>query len=135
EAAKAACSPVPAAQAATGSGPPHRCGSDREAASVMSVVAILALATLSIALGVLLWREQRGRRHMTPSPRRILLPIAGTRMSERALDAALRLALAEDATLVPAFLATVPMRLPVDTAVPRQCETAMPMLEAIEQRP
>lgn len=99
----------------------------------MSVVAILALGALSVGLGVLLWREQRGRR-MTPSPRRILFPIAGTRLSERALDAALRLARAEQATLVPAYLATVPMRLPLETAIPRQCETAMPLLEAIEQR-
>ena len=99
----------------------------------MSVVAILVLGLLCAALAGLLWREQRGRR-MSPSPRRILFPIAGTRLSERALDAALRLARAEEATLVPAYLAIVPMRLPIETAVPRQCETAMPLLEAIEQR-
>jgi nucleotide-binding universal stress UspA family protein len=100
----------------------------------MSIVAILALATLCAGLAALLWREQSGRRRMTPSARRILFPIAGTRLSERALDAALRLARAEEATLVPAYLATVPLRLPIETAVPRQCEEAMPLLEAVEQR-
>ena len=50
--------------------------------------------------------------------RRILLPFTGTAISRRSLDAALRLARAEDATLVPAFLATVPRHLPLDAAVP-----------------
>ncbi|MBV9212574.1 MAG: universal stress protein [Actinobacteria bacterium] len=100
----------------------------------MSVLAIVALAALCLGLGVLLWRESRGRRQMTPSPRRILLPIAGSRMSERALDAALRLARAEQATLAPAYLVRVAMSLPLETPLPRSCETAMPMLEAIEHR-
>ena len=50
------------------------------------------------------------------------------------LDATLRLARAEDATLVPAYLARVPMHLPLDAPLPRQCNEAMPLLEAIEQR-
>lgn len=35
---------------------------------------------------------------------------------------------------MPAYLATVPKRLPLDCALPSEAETAMPMLEAIEQR-
>ncbi|HEU0317192.1 MAG TPA: universal stress protein [Solirubrobacteraceae bacterium] len=66
--------------------------------------------------------------------RRILLPFTGTTISRRSLDAALRLAGAEDATLVPAYLAIVPMNLPLDVPVARECETALPLLEAIEQR-
>jgi hypothetical protein len=65
--------------------------------------------------------------------RRILLPFTGTAISRRSLDAALRLARAENATLVPAFLATVPRHLPLDAAVPVQCGVGMPLLEAIEQ--
>jgi nucleotide-binding universal stress UspA family protein len=65
---------------------------------------------------------------------RILLPFTGTTISRRALDAALRLAGAEDATLVPAYLATVPLSLPLDVPIQRECETALPLLEAIEQR-
>lgn len=65
---------------------------------------------------------------------RILFPFSGSELSEAALDAALRLAKAEDATLVPAYLATVPMTMPLASALPRQCEDAIPILEAIDQR-
>ena len=44
------------------------------------------------------------------------LPIPRHELSRPALDAALRLARAEDATLVPAYLAQVPMTLPLDSA-------------------
>jgi nucleotide-binding universal stress UspA family protein len=64
----------------------------------------------------------------------ILLPFTGTEISRRALDAALRLARAEHATLMPAYLAAVPKKLPLDCAIPVEASKAMPMLEAIEQR-
>jgi nucleotide-binding universal stress UspA family protein len=64
---------------------------------------------------------------------RILLPFTGTAISRRAVDAAVRLARAENATLMPAFLATVPKQLPLDAALPRQAGIGMPVLEAIEQ--
>ena len=41
---------------------------------------------------------------------------------------------ADGATLVPVFLAQVSLDLPLDSALPRQCSMAMPLLEAIEQR-
>lgn len=65
---------------------------------------------------------------------RILLPFTGTEISRRALDAALRLAKAEEATLMPAYLAAVPLRLPLGCALPKEAGQAMSMLEAIEQR-
>jgi hypothetical protein len=46
----------------------------------------------------------------------------------------LRLARAEDATLMPVFLAQVPLNLELDKPLPRQCSYAMPLLDAIEQR-
>ncbi|HEX3733643.1 MAG TPA: universal stress protein [Solirubrobacterales bacterium] len=64
----------------------------------------------------------------------ILLPFTGTEISRRAVDAALRLARAEDATLMPAYLALVPKSLPLECAIPNEANKAMPMLEAIEQR-
>ena len=64
----------------------------------------------------------------------ILLPFTGTEISRRAVDAALRLARAEDATLMPAYLATVPKQLPLDCAIPNEAAGAMSILEAIEQR-
>jgi hypothetical protein len=100
------------------------------------VVAILGVA-LAITLAVALVRERdRGRRRKltTASPKRILFPFTGTALSQRGLDAALRLARVDGATLVPAFLARVPMHLPLDAALPRQCEGALPLLEAVEQR-
>jgi hypothetical protein len=35
---------------------------------------------------------------------------------------------------MPAYLAKVPMQLPLDVPLPSQCESGMPLLEAIEQR-
>ena len=76
------------------------------------------------------------RRNIRRSSRaaRIAFPFVGSTLSQSALDAALRLARAERATLVPVYLATVPMQLPLDTPIPRQCEQAIPLLEAIEHR-
>lgn len=78
------------------------------------------------------------RGHLTgTSPTRthqILLPFTGQSISRRALDAALRLARAEDAVLVPAYLAIVPLHLPVDAALPKEASKCMPLLETIEQR-
>ena len=98
---------------------------------------LVALALLLGLLGgYLLARSRlRGKRSERPQDvHQILLPFTGTEISRRALDAALRLARAEDATLMPAYLATVPKQLPLDCAIPAEAEKAMPMLEAIEQR-
>lgn len=89
-----------------------------------------------LAGGYLLARSRlRGKRSEAPQDvHHILLPFTGTEISRRALDAALRLARAENATLMPAYLAAVPSRLPLDCAIPVEAAKAMPMLEAIEQR-
>ena len=89
-----------------------------------------------LAGGYLIARSRlRGRRSEQPDAvHRILLPFTGTEISRRAVDAALRLARAEDATLMPAYLALVPKSLPLECAIPNEATKAMPMLEAIEQR-
>ena len=66
--------------------------------------------------------------------RRILFPFVSSALSSNALEAALRLAAAEEATLVPVFLARVPMNLPLQAPLPRQSESALMLLETIEQR-
>ena len=94
-----------------------------------------ALGLAAVVLGALHARDRRRRaRTMSASAERILLPFAGHVLSRHALDAALRIALAEGATVVPVFLARVPMRMPLDMPLPRQCGEGMPLLETIEQR-
>lgn len=98
------------------------------------------LVGLALLLGlgggyVIARSRRRGRRSERPEAvHRILLPFTGTEISRRAVDAALRLARAEEATLMPAYLATVSKQLPLDCAIPAEAAKAMPMLEAIEQR-
>jgi nucleotide-binding universal stress UspA family protein len=90
---------------------------------------------LGLLGGYLIARARRGRGSDRPQPvHQILLPFTGTEISRRAVDAALRLARAEGATLMPAYLAAVPKRLPLDCSIPTEAAKAMPMLEAIEQR-
>ncbi len=86
--------------------------------------------------GYLIARSRlRGHRSDRPDAvHQILLPFTGTEVSRRALDAALRLARAESAVLMPAYLAQVPKSLPLECAIPKEAARAMPMLEAIEQR-
>jgi hypothetical protein len=69
------------------------------------------------------------------SGRRILFPFIGSTVSQATLDAALRLARSQDATLVPAYLVVVPHHLALESPAPvRECERALPVLELIEQR-
>jgi nucleotide-binding universal stress UspA family protein len=103
------------------------------------MIALAAAALIALAAGVLVGRRvapqrRRARAERPESVRRILLPFTGSSISRRAFDAAVRLARAEDATLMPCYLATVPLNLPLDAALPAQCLRAMPLLETIEQR-
>ncbi|HUA07113.1 MAG TPA: universal stress protein [Solirubrobacteraceae bacterium] len=98
------------------------------------VVVILAVAVVALA-GARVWDHfRRPAAVQATSSRRILFPFVAGALSQRALDAALRLAKTEGATLVPVFLARVSLDLPLDSALPRQCSMAMPLLEAVEQR-
>jgi nucleotide-binding universal stress UspA family protein len=104
-------------------------------ALVLVLAGVAALAAAALTLGGLYVRDRiRHARAMRASARRILFPFAGHALSRRALDAALRVAVSERATLVPVFLAQVPMQLPLDVALPRQCAEGLPLLETIEQR-
>src|ERR1700729_864287 len=66
-------------------------------------------------------------------PRRILFPFVASALSSNALESSLRLAHAEGGTLVPVFLARVPMNLPLQAPLPKQSESALMLLETIEQ--
>lgn len=98
-----------------------------------------ALIAGALALGavggfMLSRSRHRGGRVEPDAVHHILLPFTGTEISRRAVDAAMRLARAEGATLMPAYLAQVPKTLPLDCAIPNEAAKAMSMLEAIEQR-
>ena len=103
-------------------------------AVLIALVVLLALATAALAAVHFRDRLQRPSRAPVTSTRRILFPFVARALSPRALDAALRLARAEDATLVPVFLARVSLDLPLDAALPRQSAVAITLQEAIEQR-
>ncbi|HWB70553.1 MAG TPA: universal stress protein [Solirubrobacterales bacterium] len=96
---------------------------------------LVALAlVLGLAGGFLFARSRHGRPAHSDVVHQILLPFTGAEISRRAVDAAMRLARAEGATLMPAYLALVPKTLPLDCAIPNEAARAMSMLEAIEQR-
>ncbi|MEO6857747.1 MAG: universal stress protein [Solirubrobacteraceae bacterium] len=101
----------------------------------MTAVLLIAVVVLAIALVAVMARRLPRR---PPSAElgaaRILFPFVATGLSSRALDAALRLARTEEATLVPVFLARVSLHLPLDAPLPRQAGIALPLQEAIEQR-
>ena len=99
------------------------------------IVGALAIV-LGLAVGYLIARTRRSREAPPElsATRKILLPFTGLEVSRRALDAAVRLARVDDATLMPAYLAAVPLNLALDAPLPARCGAAMPLLEAIEQR-
>lgn len=105
----------------------------------MNTILIIAVAVLALALAALATAHfrsgaRRPARVQARGSRRILFPFVAYGLSNRALDAALRLARAEDATLVPVFLARVALDLPLDAPLPHQSEVCLPLQEAIEQR-
>jgi nucleotide-binding universal stress UspA family protein len=104
----------------------------------MSTGLTIVIAGICLAVGLaagarITPRRLRVARERPRPVRRILLPFTGQAISQRALDAALRLAKAENATIMPAFLARVPRNLPIEAPLPAACAEGMPLLEAIEQ--
>ncbi len=100
---------------------------------LLAVVIVLAL-TLVVLGTVQLRARRRSALAGATRARRILFPFVAHALSPSALDAALRLARAEEATLVPVFLARVPLHLALDAPLPRQSQLAIPLQETIEQR-
>ena len=91
-----------------------------------------ALAALAAALAAtLVARRPPSRRAIPSGARRILVAFEG-RLDPTVLDAAIRIARAEDAVLVPAYLLVVPLRYAEDSPLKEQVEVAMPLLEAVE---
>lgn len=101
------------------------------------LAAVLIVVALAVGFAAALGIERRRRRRALSGRRRvrrIAFPFTGDGLSEPALAAALRLARIDGATLMPVYLALVPMRLSVDVPLRSECDLALPMLDAIEQR-
>ena len=98
----------------------------------MTIVAV-ALAVLVVALAVALVARSRVPRALRRphGGRRILVPFAG-KLDPTVLDAAIRIARAEGAVLVPAYLLTVPLEYDEEAPLKKEVALAVPVLEAVE---
>ena len=74
---------------------------------------------------------RKRRPEARPGARRILVPFEGA-LEPAVLDAAIRIAQAEEAVLVPAYLLIVPLAFAEDSPLKDQVAVAMPLLEAVE---
>ena len=75
-------------------------------------------------------RRSAGRREGRP---RLLVPFTAKQLDPTVLDAALRIARAEEAVLVPAYLLVVPLEFSLEAPVQHaELQRAMPILEAVE---
>jgi universal stress protein family protein len=74
----------------------------------------------------------RRRHRPRPGAKRILVPFTRGRLDPAVLEAAIRIARAEEATLVPAYLIVTPLEFALDAPMSRQVGLAMPLLEAVE---
>jgi nucleotide-binding universal stress UspA family protein len=102
------------------------------------ILLVALVSAVTVALSAFLayrWdHPDRGPNRITPAAKRILFPFVGDTVSQRVLDAALRLARAEGATLVPVYIATIPLQLNIEAPVPEECENAVTLLDTIEMR-
>jgi Universal stress protein family len=96
------------------------------------IEALLLLTGLVVGVAVTLVVRRRRDDEASPA-RRILFPYVGSQLSVRALDSALRIARFENATLVPVYLVPVPMAISLESPIPRACDRAFELQEAIEQ--
>jgi hypothetical protein len=97
------------------------------------IAAVIALAALVVVLAAAL-AVRSGFRLGRPKvgARRILVPFTGGTLEPTVLEAAIRIAQAESATLVPAYLVLVPLRYPEDSPLRDEVGVALPLLEAVE---
>jgi hypothetical protein len=76
--------------------------------------------------------RRRRAPHTVAGAPRLLVPFSGGQLDPAVLDAALRIARADGAVFVPAYLIMVPFSLPLDAPLRQEVELALPLLEAVE---
>jgi hypothetical protein len=79
-------------------------------------------------------RLRRRRAEARPGAPRLLVPFSGGQLEPAVLDAALRIARADEAVFVPAYLIMVPFSLSMESPLTHEVELALPLLEAVELR-
>ena len=100
--------------------------------STLDLVLLALVVVLVAGLVVALFRRRPPKRlPVSATARRVLVPFSG-RLDETVLSAAIRIARAEDAVLVPAYLLVVPLRYDEDSPLKDEVKMAMPLLEAVE---
>ncbi len=99
----------------------------------MSVLLKLRAAATKVLLApVRMFRRLRRRRQAAPGSRRVLVPFTRGNLEPTVLSAAIRIARAEEATLVPAYLILIPLDFALDAPMSQECAMAIPLLEAVE---
>ncbi len=76
--------------------------------------------------------RRRARAAAHPGGPRLLVPFAGAELDPAVLAAALRIARADGAVVVPAYLLVVPYEYSMESPLTSEVEVALPMLEAVE---
>ncbi len=92
------------------------------------IAALVALAAALVVIGLRLRRPSPAKRTVE----RILVPFTGGGLDPTVLAAGIRIARAEEATLVPAYLIVVPLEQAQEVPMQQQVTMAMPLLEAVE---
>lgn len=99
----------------------------------MKAIELILIVVVACLVVLLAWPRLRRPRRLAapPGARRILVPFVGN-LDPTVLAAAIRIARAENAVLVPAYLAIVPLRFPEESPLRAEVDVAMPLLEAVE---
>jgi hypothetical protein len=98
------------------------------------IAAVIALASAVVLLAAaLVARSGLRLRKPKAGVQRILVPFSGGSLDPTVLNAAIRIAHAENATLVPSYLLIVPLRYSEDSPLTDEVAVAMPLLEAVER--
>lgn len=96
------------------------------------LLAVTSVLAAIVVVGAIAWRRRPPRRlPVRPGARRILVPFTGE-LDPTVLAASIRIARAEDAVLVPAYLLVVPLQYAEDSPQRDNVARAMPLLEAVE---
>jgi nucleotide-binding universal stress UspA family protein len=100
---------------------------------VTALVVVLGALVVVLAAALVVRRRPPRRLPTSGGGRRILVPFTGTSLDSTVLQAAIRIARAEDAVLVPAYLLIVPLEYPEDSPLQKEVAVAVPLLDAVEQ--